>query len=165
MRILLLLFFFVTITTPLWSQSDDLEKISTEDSLSLTQTWKKLLPILLQKSVSDSKAIADTVNCYLCLGEGNLSQNPQMDRSAFIQNGIPVLNKYKKIRNSMENDKPGFGIFYYENQDFSVFPVWIVTFHYLKKDEAAKGHEGATIFFEFKKSEEGFKLFQVSTVP
>ena len=99
------------------------------------------------------------------MGEENLSENPQMDRSAFIKNGIPVLNKYKKIRNSIKNDKPGLGIFYYENEDYSVFPVWIVTFSYLKKDEAAKGHEGATIFFEFKKSEEGFKLYQVSTVP
>lgn len=165
MRLFLLLFFSIAASGQAYSQGNGTEKISREDSLQLANTWKKLLPLLLQNSVSDTSAIADTVNCYLCLGEGILNQDPQMDRSSFVQNGIPVLNKYKKIRDAVKNEEPALGIFHYENEDYSTRPAWIVTFRYLKPDEAAKGHEGATIFFEFEKTAEGFKLYQVSTVP
>lgn len=69
------------------------------------------------------------------------------------------------LKTGKRNESPGLRVFLYENEDYSTYPVWIATFNYIKMDEVAKGHEGATIFFEFKKLAEGFKLYQVSTVP
>ena len=148
-----------------YSQESEGTKISKEDSIGLADTWKSLMPYLLQKTESTTSMIADTLYCDLCLEEGQSTINARMDRGYFQNKGLPILNHHKKIKDTILNEKPDYGMIVYENEDYSVRPVWVISYTYWKPDELAKGHEGASVLFEFRKIDSGFELFQISTIP
>ena len=165
MRVLLTLLFLIATIECGFSQGNEPEMISKEDSVQLADTWKNLMPYLFQKRISTTAAIADSLYCDLCIKENQSMLDARMDKASFRKNGLPIFNQHKKIKATIESEQPGYGMIVYENENFSVRPVWVVSYNYWKPDELAKGHEGATVLFEFRKSANGFELFQISTIP
>lgn len=138
---------------------EKLERLSAQDSVTLLKYWDELLPFLTKKNATIPKFVNDSINCTLCIKEGQSSAEWHMTREMFVEKGINAFRMHAKILKTITEEKPAVGIFYFDD------PVWVIGFDYWKPNELATGHEGASILFEFKKTKDKLILFQISTIP
>ena len=137
------------------------QKLTTSDSIALSNTWNKLVKDFTLKKTNEIKQYCYLkINCSLCFSDKEKSDLKIKDDNVSADTFITKF--YKLIPNSkiwtvITSEKPVFGLL---NSD-----LYEVLVHTYKKDELTKGHEGGQDIFQFKKEGNSFFLFGVTSVP
>lgn len=128
------------------------------DSLLLANTWDTVRQQLL---IPDGSTFAynNLINCEIT---GDSAFQQLISKGELGKRGIKLFENGKFYQDILEHQAPIFGVFTYENEDYSTYPMYTVVYQ-LEEISTKDNTEGIRILllFEFKKVENQLLLTNI----